>query len=73
LPLTCDNTNTLVSYLDIINPTLENYIAVRHLGYKGKLNDRAAIERAVYEEALRSRRRPSRNRLRCAGGARHLP
>jgi len=52
LPLTCDNTNTLVSYLDIINPTLENYIAVRHLGYKGKLNDRAAIERAVYEEAL---------------------
>jgi hypothetical protein len=52
LPLTCDNTNTLVSYLDIINPTLENYIATHHLEYKRELSDRNAIERIVYEEAL---------------------
>jgi hypothetical protein len=52
LPLTCNNTNTLVSYLDIINPTLENYIAAQHLGYKGGLSDRVPIERLVYEEAL---------------------
>jgi hypothetical protein len=52
LPLTCNNTNTLVSYLDIINPTLENYIAVQHLGYKGELSDRVAMERLVYEDAL---------------------
>ncbi len=32
LPLTCDNTNDLVSYLEIINPTLENYIAGHDLG-----------------------------------------
>jgi hypothetical protein len=32
LPLTCDNTNNLVSYLEIINPTLENYIAGQDLG-----------------------------------------
>jgi hypothetical protein len=52
LPLTCNNTHTLVSYLDIINPTLENYIAAQHLGYKGELSDRVAIERLVYEDAL---------------------
>jgi len=52
LPLTCDNTNTLVPYLDIINPTLENYIAVHHLGHKGGLSDRKVLETDVYEHAL---------------------
>jgi hypothetical protein len=51
LPLTCDNTNTLVAYLDIINPTLENYIARQH-GYKGGLGDRNPIETAVYQHTL---------------------
>jgi hypothetical protein len=51
LPLTCDNTNTLVAYLDIINPTLENYIARQH-GYKGGLADRNPIETAVYQHTL---------------------
>jgi Tc toxin complex TcA C-terminal TcB-binding domain/Neuraminidase-like domain len=52
LPLTCANTNDLVSYLDIINPTLENYIAIHDRKYKGSLKDRNAIEAAVYEDAL---------------------
>ncbi len=52
LPLTCDNTNTLVAYLDIINPTLENYIATQHHGHKGGLSDRDQIEKAVYEQTL---------------------
>jgi hypothetical protein len=52
LPLTCHNTYTLVPYLDIINPTLENYIAVHHHSYKGGLSDRHRIETAVYEHML---------------------
>jgi hypothetical protein len=57
LPLTCANTNTLVSYLDIINPTLENYIALRHHGFKGSLSDRAPIETMVYQDALAAAKR----------------
>jgi hypothetical protein len=52
LPLTCDNTNTLVAYLDIINPTLENYIALQFHGYKGALRDRNHIETIVYQQIL---------------------
>jgi hypothetical protein len=52
LPLTCASTNTLVPYLDIINPTLENYTATHHHDHKGELHDRNRIETAVYEHTL---------------------
>jgi Tc toxin complex TcA C-terminal TcB-binding domain/Neuraminidase-like domain len=52
LPLTCDNTYTLVPYLDIINPILENYIATQHGGHKADLSDRNRIESVVYEHTL---------------------
>ncbi|MGQ3131264.1 MAG: neuraminidase-like domain-containing protein [Flavobacteriales bacterium] len=48
LPLTCDNTNTLVPYLDIINEILESYIAKKK-GFAGDLNDRSAVEEFVYK------------------------
>ncbi len=51
LPLTCDNTNTLIPYLDVINYVLENYIATRR-GFSGKLTDRREVEKAVYQDAI---------------------
>ncbi len=51
LPLTCKNTNETMPTLDIINEILENYIAKRQ-GFAGALSDRAAVETAVYKQAL---------------------
>jgi hypothetical protein len=51
LPLTCENTETLVPYLDLINEILESYIAQRR-GYTGDLGDRAAVEDHVYRLQL---------------------
>ncbi len=51
LPLTCANTNTLLPYLDVINEVLENYIA-KQRGFAGNLNDRRAVEKTVYQEAI---------------------
>lgn len=51
LPLTCDNTNTLIPTLDLVNEVLENAIA-RERGYAGNLNDRAAVEQAVHAGGL---------------------
>ncbi|AIZ40200.1 Tc toxin subunit A-related protein [Cellulophaga baltica] len=48
LPLTCENTSTLVPYLDIINEILESYIAKKK-GYAGDLNDRSLVEEFVYK------------------------
>jgi hypothetical protein len=52
LPLTCDNTNDMVSYLDIINPTLEDYIAGRGLGHPAAHHDehRAGDHREHHED-----------------------
>ncbi len=48
LPLTCENTTTLVPYLDIITEILESYIANKQ-GFAGDLGDRAAVEAFVYK------------------------
>lgn len=48
LPLTCENTSTLVPYLDIINEILESYIAKKK-GFAGDLNNRNAVEEFVYK------------------------
>ncbi|MBX2968264.1 MAG: hypothetical protein KF803_02750 [Cyclobacteriaceae bacterium] len=48
LPLTCENTSTLVPYLDIINEILESYIAKKK-GFAGDLNNRSAVEDFVYK------------------------
>lgn len=48
LPLTCENTSTLVPYLDIINEILESYIAKKK-GFAGDLNNRSLVEEYVYK------------------------
>lgn len=58
LPLTCENTNQLIPYLDIINEVLENYIALS-LGFdEDDLpepgEDRSPVEIRVYEELQNS-------------------
>jgi hypothetical protein len=49
LPLTCENTTTLVPYLDIINEILESYIASNSKEFAGDLNNRNAVEDFVYK------------------------
>ncbi len=51
LPLTCKNTDTLIPHLTIINEILETYVA-KQRGYAGAPDDRAAIEKVVYEQTL---------------------
>ena len=51
LPLTCENTTTIVPYLDIINEILESYIASKK-GFAGNLNDRAAVETFIYKREI---------------------
>ena len=51
LPLTCENTSTLVPYLDIINEILESYIA-KQKGFTGDLNDRNAVADFVYKREI---------------------
>lgn len=51
LPLTCENTDTLVPTLDITNEILENYVAT-HTGFGGALNERTAVSFHVYDQAL---------------------
>lgn len=48
LPLTCENTSTLVPNLDIINEILESYIAKKK-GFTGDLNNRHSLEEFVYK------------------------
>lgn len=54
LPLTCEHTNELMPYLDIINEVMENFIAL-DLGYEEAhlpapgVSDRSAVEDLVYE------------------------
>ncbi len=51
LPITCENTTTLVPYLEIINEILESYIANKK-GFAGDLSDRAAVEDFVYKKEI---------------------
>ena len=51
LPLTCENTSGLISFLDIVNEILESYIA-KNKGFNGDLNDRNALEQFVYKSEL---------------------
>ena len=51
LPLTCENTNTLIPYLVIINEILESYIAKKK-GYVGDLNNHAAVEEFVCKKEI---------------------
>lgn len=51
LPLTCENTSTLVPYLDIINEILESYIAKKK-GFAGDLNNRDEVEDFVYKSEI---------------------
>ena len=51
LALTCENTSTLVPYLDIINTILETYIAKKK-GFAGNLADRNAVEGFVYKQEI---------------------
>lgn len=51
LPLTCENTNTLLPYLDIINEICENYLAHR-FGTGDDVADQAAVEDFVYRRRL---------------------
>jgi hypothetical protein len=51
LELSCDNTNTRIPTLDIINEVLENHIAKR-LGFTGNFADRSAVATLVYQQTL---------------------
>jgi hypothetical protein len=51
LPLTCENTSTLIPYLDIINEILESFIAKKK-GFAGDLGDRSAVESFVYKQEI---------------------
>ncbi|MGB0498451.1 MAG: neuraminidase-like domain-containing protein, partial [Rubricella sp.] len=51
LPLTCENTNTLIPTLQIVSEVIEAYMADQ-LGFAGDLSDRAAVARFVYRDTL---------------------
>jgi hypothetical protein len=51
LELSCENIEQKVPTLDIANEVMESWLA-RRLGYTGDLRDRAAVEAAVYRQAL---------------------
>lgn len=47
LPLTCENTHTLIPTLDIVNEILENFVATR-TDFDGELTDRRTVVDHVY-------------------------
>ena len=51
--MTCENTNTEIPLLDIVNEILENYIATSD-GFTGDLSDRAAVSQWVYGDQLQA-------------------
>jgi Tc toxin complex TcA C-terminal TcB-binding domain/Neuraminidase-like domain/Salmonella virulence plasmid 28.1kDa A protein len=55
LELSCDNTNTRVPTLDIVDEVLENHVAKR-LGFTGTFADRGAVGTLVYQQTLTQRR-----------------
>ena len=52
IPLTCENTLTLIPSLDIINGICENYIATSRGYPANQLSNRPAVGKAVYEQAV---------------------
>lgn len=53
LPLTCENTHTLVPYLEIINEILENHIYITgHADAVGELPERDDLEEYVYKNVI---------------------
>lgn len=52
LELTCENTDTRIATLDIVNEILENFIA-KNRGFAGSLANRAAVGDLVYRQTLR--------------------
>lgn len=54
LQITCENTNTPIPYLVVINEILENAIA-KEVGFAGNFANRAAIATAVYRNTLAER------------------
>ena len=54
LELSCDNTNTRIPTLDIVNEVLENHIAKRR-GFAGNFADRNAVGALVYRDTLAQR------------------
>jgi hypothetical protein len=54
LALTCENTNTVVPYLTVINEVLENATATDS-GYTGDLRNRGTVGTWVYQQTLPSR------------------
>jgi hypothetical protein len=52
LELSCKNTSERIPTLEIVDEILESYIALRLPGYKGSLNDRAAIGTLIYRDTL---------------------
>lgn len=51
LPLTCENTNTLIPVLLIVCEVVETFIADQE-GFAGPLSDRAAVARFIYRDTL---------------------
>ena len=51
LPLTCENTNGLIPYLQVINEICETYIA-KNKGFGGSLSNRSAVEDFVYKQEI---------------------
>lgn len=51
LELNCENTSTLIPYLDIINEILESYIAKKE-GFTGSLSDKSTVETFVYKREI---------------------
>jgi len=54
LELTCENTNTSIPYLVIINEILENAVA-KDAGFAGDFGDRVAVATSVYRDTLPDR------------------
>jgi hypothetical protein len=52
LPLTCDNTDTRIPALDVVNEILENHVALQRGLPPASLTNRGAVERVVYERTL---------------------
>ncbi|WP_304518067.1 neuraminidase-like domain-containing protein [Cecembia rubra] len=51
LELSCENTSTLIPYLDIINEILESYIAQKK-GFSGNMSERSEVENFVYKNEI---------------------
>jgi len=52
LELTCENTDTRIATLDIVNEILENFIAKKR-GFAGALSNRSAVADLVYRQTVR--------------------